>query len=106
MVPQIDNTDFARLLEQGSPYVLDVRETEEYAAGHVPGARNVPLSVLPVRLADVPKDRPVYAVCRSGNRSGQATELLRSAGVDATNVAGGTTAWAEAGRPLSTDPSA
>ena len=82
--------------------ILDVRESDEYAAGHIPGAQPLPLGVLPVRIQDLPRDEPVYVVCQSGNRSFQAAKLLDQAGLDARNVTGGTGAWAQSGRPIQT----
>ena len=101
MIPEIDQNTFAARLAEGA-VVLDVRESREYRPGHVPGAVNIPLSVLPVRLPEVPKGRPVYVICQSGGRSAQATELMRAVGIDATSIAGGTGAWIEAGRPVAT----
>lgn len=100
MVPEIDQDSIAASLGQDGTLVVDVREVQEYHRGHVPGARNVPLSVLPVSLTDLPKDRPVYVICQSGRRSARATALLRSVGIDAANVAGGTGAWIASGRPV------
>lgn len=80
--------------------VLDVREDDEWAAGHAPGALHVPLWQLPGRLAEVPQGSTVYVVCRLGPRSEQATALLCSRGVDAVNVDGGMRAWSAAGRPM------
>lgn len=103
MNPEIDQHAFAARLDEGDALVVDVREPREYRPGHVP-AINLPLSVLPARLAELPRDRPVHVVCRTGGRSCRATALMRSAGIDATNVTGGTSAWVEAGRPLETAP--
>lgn len=77
--------------------VIDVREDYEYAAGHIPEATLIPLGQLSSRLNEIPKDKTVVAVCRSGNRSGQATELLRQAGFDAHNMQGGMISWEQAG---------
>lgn len=82
--------------------VIDVRESDEYAAGHVPGAQLIPLGLVPVRLQDLPRDEPVYVVCQSGGRSWQAAQLLDRAGLDARSVVGGTSAWASSGRPVGT----
>ncbi|MGW4213472.1 rhodanese-like domain-containing protein [Lentzea sp. NPDC004789] len=102
MTSEIDQNGFAARLSQGNAFVLDVREAREYRAGHVPGARNVPLSVLPARVAELPDDRPVYVICQSGGRSAQATDLLRAVAIDAVNVLGGTGAWIGSGRPVET----
>ena len=101
MIPEIDQKTFAARLADGA-YVVDVRESREYRPGHVPGARNVPLSLLPVRMTELPKDEPVYVICQAGGRSAQATALMRAVGIDATSVAGGTGEWIESGRPVET----
>ena len=102
MIPEIDQTSFAARLVEDDVLVVDVRESREYRPGHVPGATNMPLSALPAWLPELPRDRPVYVICQSGNRSAQATALMRGVGIDATNVAGGTGEWIAAGRPLDT----
>lgn len=102
MIPEIDQTAFATRVAEGDVLVVDVREAREYRPGHVPGAQNLPLSVLPARLPELPKDRPIYVICQSGGRSAQATALMRAVGIDATSVGGGTGAWIEAGRPVTT----
>ena len=81
-------------------YVLDVRTDEEYAEGRVPGAVHLPMDQVGARLAEVPTDRPVYVVCRSGGRSRSVMQFLRDQGVDAINVDGGTKGWAQRGWPL------
>ncbi|MGY3684915.1 rhodanese-like domain-containing protein [Streptomyces sp. TE33382] len=90
---------FAVELAHGA-FVIDVREPDEYTTGHVPGALSAPLSGLGSVLGELPGDRPVYVICASGNRSARAAEQLAALGVDAVSVAGGTAAWARAGRPL------
>ena len=102
MVTEVGLQDLEQAL-QDKELVLDVRESEEYAAGHVPGAQLLPLSMLPVRLHELPRDRAVYVVCQAGGRSAQAAQLLTAAGVDARSVAGGTAAWTKAGRPVDTN---
>ncbi len=84
-------------------WLLDVREDDEWAAGHVPGARHIPLGQLNARAAEVPQGQDVYVICRSGGRSGRATEALAGGGWQAINVAGGMQGWAAAGRPMTTD---
>jgi rhodanese-related sulfurtransferase len=82
--------------------VLDVREPEEYAHGHVPGATNLPQAELATRLEEVPRDRPVFVICQSGMRSLRSAQFLRQMGiVQVANVQGGTEAWRTAGMPLS-----
>lgn len=82
--------------------VVDVRTPDEYAAGHVPGAVNVPIEGLdvndPVFVAHG-KEAPVYLVCASGRRSSRAADLLAEAGYTVVNVEGGTQAWIAAGHP-------
>jgi rhodanese-related sulfurtransferase len=81
--------------------LIDVREPEEFDRGHIPGAVNIPQADLATRLAEVPRDRPVMTVCASGMRSLRSAQFLHQQGyVDVASVAGGTTAWREAGRPL------
>jgi rhodanese-related sulfurtransferase len=87
-------------------WLLDVREDDEWAAGHAPGARHIPLGQLGARAAEVPQDELIYVVCRSGHRSGQAARALAGAGWRAVNVAGGMQQWAAAGLPMVTDSGA
>lgn len=83
--------------------LLDVRENDEWAAGHAPGAVHVPMGQVVQRLDELITmlpDRPVHVVCRSGGRSARVTAYLKQAGWDAVNVDGGMRAWAAAGRPM------
>jgi rhodanese-related sulfurtransferase len=84
-------------------WVLDVREDEEWAAGHAPDARHIPMAQLAVRAAEIPQGEPVYVICRSGVRSAMVAQALAQAGWEAINVAGGMQDWAAAGRPMVTD---
>jgi rhodanese-related sulfurtransferase len=86
--------------------ILDVREDDEWAAGHVEGATHVPLGEVPQRLGELPDGDPLYVICRSGNRSGRAVAWLGQQGVESVNVAGGMRAWAAAGRPMVSDAGA
>ena len=79
--------------------LLDVREDDEWAAGHAPDAVHVPMSGLPARLGEVPEG-PLAVVCRVGGRSAQVTAYLVAQGRDAVNVAGGMLVWEAEGRPL------
>lgn len=100
-VPEIHVTALAEMGPDGVALV-DVRQPHEYVAGHVPGARLVPLGEVPERVAEFPVDGPVYLICQAGGRSRRAAEFLRSQGIDAVNLAGGTGAWIEASHPVVT----
>jgi rhodanese-related sulfurtransferase len=89
----------AELATLGDVTIIDVRETDEYTLGHVPGAKLIPLGELVGRTNEIPTDVPVYVVCHSGMRSARATDFLAEAGIDAINVTGGTAAWQQAGLP-------
>ena len=99
--PEIDIDTLAAKLEAGAA-VFDVREPDEYHDARVPGVRPVPLGSVPDRIDEFPADQTIYVICKSGGRSAKAVEFLRSQGRDAVNVAGGTMAWIEAGRPVDT----
>jgi len=91
--------DLRAALDDGAT-VIDVREPDEYAAGHVPGSTLVPLMTVPHRLDDLPEGDPLYVVCAVGARSAQAAAFLSARGVEAVNVDGGTRDWMAAGYPL------
>jgi rhodanese-related sulfurtransferase len=80
--------------------LLDVREDEEWRAGHAPNAVHIPMHQ--VAPDTVPPGRPIYCICRSGNRSGRVAEMLAASRVDAYNVVGGMVAWQAAGLPVLT----
>ncbi len=80
--------------------VIDVREAAEFAAGHVPGAVNIPMGRLAGAMGTLDHDALIHVVCRSGNRSGAMTDLLTGSGFEAVNVTGGTDAWIASGRPV------
>jgi rhodanese-related sulfurtransferase len=81
-------------------FLLDVREDDEWTAGHAPDAVHVRLGDLGARSEELPGDREVYVICRSGTRSAYASQALTAAGLHAVNVADGMTGWAVAGRPM------
>lgn len=81
-------------------WLLDVREPDEWTAGHAPEATHIPLGDLGQRTSEIPADRTVYVICRSGHRSGMATQALNKAGWTAVNVAGGMQDWAAVGLPM------
>jgi rhodanese-related sulfurtransferase len=82
--------------------VLDVRESDEWQAGHIDGSIHIPMSELGQRLAELDPATPFVTVCRSGQRSGLVVSALNQRGYDATNLDGGLKAWARAGLPLIT----
>lgn len=100
MVREIEPQEAVRLIDGGADLV-DVREPHEWAAGHAPDARHVPLATLDA--ADLPAGQPLLVICRSGQRSARAVMDLSSAGREAINVAGGMLAWRDAGLPIVTD---
>jgi rhodanese-related sulfurtransferase len=85
-------------------YLLDVREPDEWAAGHAPGAHHLPMMEVPARLAEIPTEGEVVVVCRSGGRSAQVVGYLMNNGWDnVRNLDGGMRGWAAAGRPLQSE---
>jgi rhodanese-related sulfurtransferase len=100
--PEVDVEGAEQLLATGA-FLLDVREDDEWAAGHAPGATHVPLGQLEAQLDTLPRDRTIVCICRSGARSGRATDALLPLGFDIVNLVGGSQAWAASGRPFVTD---
>lgn len=100
-IREVNPTELEAALALGARLV-DVRETEEYVAGHVPGAVHVPLGTVPDQVDAFAGEGPAYVVCRSGARSMRACEFLAQFGIEAVNVAGGTLAWVESGRSVVT----
>jgi rhodanese-related sulfurtransferase len=98
-VPAVEIADVPTPLPRGV-VVLDVREPEEWRAGHIDRALHVPIRQLPARVGEVPSDRQVLVVCRVGARSASATAFLVSLGRNAVNLSGGMYAWAAAGRGM------
>lgn len=82
--------------------VVDVREPNEYAAGHVPGALLLPLAMVPLRHSELPKGETVYLICQTGGRSFTAATWLAQQGYDVRNVTGGTSDWIANGFPVET----
>ena len=87
-------------------WLLDVREDDEWLAGHAPQATHIPLGELGSRAAEVPRDETIYVICRSGARSARAAFALLQAGWNPVNVAGGMQEWAAAGRPMTSESGA
>ena len=100
MVAEVDVRDLAAAQRAGA-LVLDVREPSEYVAGHVPGAKLVPLGSLPDRIGELPRHQRIYVICASGSRSRTAAALLAAAGLSASSASGGTNAWIASDAPSS-----
>lgn len=94
-VPSIRATDV-----KDDAVVLDVREPDEWEAGHIPGALHIPLADVPTHLDSLPEGGELVVVCRSGGRSARATNWLNQNGHEAINLEGGMGAWAAAGREM------
>ena len=102
---QIENIGVERamvLLGNGA-LLLDVREDDEWDAGHSPVARHIALSALPDLIDDLPRDRVIICVCRSGARSARAGHFLLESGFDAVNLEGGMFAWHATGAEMVSD---
>lgn len=95
-VPSVAADEAMRLIKDGAT-LLDVREKNEWNAGHAPTAKHLPLGRIAEALRRVPAEATVIVVCRSGNRSRQATVALRGQGINALNLSGGMHAWARRG---------
>jgi rhodanese-related sulfurtransferase len=103
-IAEISVNELAHVMEDGSAVLIDVREIDEYEAGHVPGAVLVPLGTVVDQAALFTGD-PTYVICRSGARSMRACEFFAAQGRPVVNVAGGTLAWVEAGFEVETGTS-
>jgi rhodanese-related sulfurtransferase len=91
----------ARIDNRDALVIVDVRSADEYRSGHIPGAKLMPLNEIRGRLNELPKDKQILCVCRSGARSGSAVGHLTGAGFDAVNLSGGMMSWQRAGFPVS-----
>ena len=97
----VDVQTAAGLAERSDVIILDVREQDEWDAGHIAGALFIPMSEIQSRLSEVPTDKTVIVQCRSGNRSSQVTDFLQQQGfTNIRNMAGGLNAWQSAGLPV------
>lgn len=102
-VNSISVNEATLLINRQDALILDVRETAEWSAGHIPNSRHIALGHLEKRLSEIEKhkDKPVIVICASGNRSGTGCRLLRKAGFQqVNNLAGGIGAWGDAGLPM------
>ncbi len=98
LTPSVDVHTVYALLKSPDILLLDVREPDEYTAGHIPGITLIPMGEIPGRLSELPTDKPIIVTCRTGNRSGQVVEFLRGQGfTNVHNMDGGIVAWIEEG---------
>ena len=100
MIDQITTDQLQAQMSAQDVTLLDVREVHEFRAGHVPGAINIPLALIPVRLHELPAQTPLTIICQSGNRSMQACLWLANQGRQSVNVHGGTGTWILSGKPV------
>ena len=101
-VPEVGPGEGRALVDAGAT-LLDVREVDEWQAGHAPDARFIPLGELTQRVGELEPGTRIVAICRMGGRSERATRFLRAQGFDAVNLTGGMRAWAATGLDVVTD---
>ncbi len=98
---ELDPPQVADELATSSGVLVDVREAHEFRAGRAAAALHIPLGQLAGRAAELPRDRPIFLICATGNRSKVAARILLNAGFSrAVNVRGGTAAWMRHGLPM------
>ena len=87
----------AKEAQDAGAMLIDVRESNEYRAGHAPGAKHISVQVIERRLGEIPMERQIIVVCQSGMRSQRAAEILSRNGYQVLNVSGGMLGWQRAG---------
>lgn len=102
-VPEIDVGTLHDMLPTGVA-LIDVREPDEWFGARVPRVTLIPMAEITERVDELPTGGPVYFICASGGRSHRVAEYLRSQGIDAVNVAGGTNGWIDAGYEVESGP--
>jgi rhodanese-related sulfurtransferase len=102
--PEITIDELAAARAGGLVPLVDVRQPEEYEAGHVPGAKLIPMGDVVARAGEIPTEGLVYVICQSGGRSQRAADYYRSLGIEAVSVGGGTKAWMDAGHETAHGP--
>lgn len=97
----VNHIGATRLINDANAQLIDIRASGEFAAGHIPNSKNIPLVDLDKRLAEVPKDKPTIVVCALGATASKAAATLRTAGHEQVHVLeGGLQKWREAGMPV------
>ena len=104
IAPLVSIEELAAAIADGPVPLVDVRQPEEYEAGHVPGAKLIPLADVVARTGEIPREGPVYVICHTGPRSQRAADFYRNRGIEAYNVDGGTKAWVDAGYDVAHGP--
>jgi phage shock protein E len=104
LAPDVSTDEAYKMYQQSDVFVVDVRTQEEWDEYHIPNTTLIPLDELPNRLSEVPKDKQILVVCRSGNRSQQGRDILLSAGYNATSMTGGLKEWYAKGYPTDGAP--
>lgn len=99
-VPQVDVASAHEAMRKGEAELVDVREPSEWELGHIEGISWIPMGQLPMRWRELDPGKKWICVCRSGNRSNYAALLLRQAGLDASNMAGGMLDWKDRSLPV------
>lgn len=99
-LPALDADDAGLAGADGTSILLDVREYDEWMAGHAPAATHIAMSELVGRVHELGRNRRIVCICRSGNRSARVTAWLLQQGFDAVNLTGGMQAWARVGHPV------
>jgi rhodanese-related sulfurtransferase len=100
-VPSISVAElYEKIKKANHPFLLDVRQPEEFREGHIAGAKLIPLGELRARMNELPKEREVVCVCASGSRSSSAARQLASAGFNVLNMKGGMFVWQRAALPV------
>jgi rhodanese-related sulfurtransferase len=98
-MPEVAAAEAKQLIDSGAQLV-DIRTDVEHEAGHIPGARHIPLAEVPSQSSRLDQGAPVVLYCRSGNRSGPTADAFAASGWDAHSIDGGLLAWADAGFEL------
>ncbi len=102
-VSEMSPTAASKQVDSAYTQFIDVRTAQEFASGHAPRARNIPLDRLENSLVTLRKDEPVYVICETGRRSAQASEILEKNGFSKiVNITGGTAQWKADGLPIRT----
>ena len=104
MAKEVTIDELEQAIAQGA-HVVDVREQDEFDAGHVPNAHLIPLNTVPDRMGEIPEGETVWLICQGGVRSMKASNYLEAQGYDVVSVAGGTGSWIGAGKSVSFEAS-